>query len=121
MTSEEREQWAQEAERSINIPAMMDLPCGQIERNAHEKLVGWYLQKAFELGLSGQRDVYVEERRDMLERLQHYIATTAPTKRCPCKKGVVLVKTSQHVGACDAKPAVYRKENELGRSRRNGC
>ena len=49
----------------------------------------------------------------MLERLQHYIATTAPTKRYPCKKAVVMVKACQHMGACDARAAQYRNESEL--------
>ena len=66
MTSDEREQWAQDAERTINIRAMMELPCGQLEGIAREKWVGWYVQKAMELGLSGQREVYGDERRVVL-------------------------------------------------------
>ena len=85
MTDEERVQWAKDAERNINIPAMMDLPCGQIEGIAHEKWVGWYLQKAVELGLSEERNVFVDDREPVLERLKNFIATTPPAMRCPCK------------------------------------
>ena len=57
--------------------------------------------------------MYVDERRDLLDRLQHYMATTPPEKRCPYGKGVVLLKAKQHMGSCDAKPALLRKESEL--------
>ena len=40
MRSEEREQLAQEAKMSINMWGMIDVRCGQIEVNAHEKWVG---------------------------------------------------------------------------------
>ena len=65
------------------------------------------------VGDVGQREVFGDKQRDVLERLQHYIARTPPAKRCPCQKGAVLVKASQHMGPCDEKPALIRKESEL--------
>ena len=52
-------------------------------------------------------------RTDVLERLQHYMASTPPAKRCPCGKGVVLLQANHHLGSCDAKYALIRKESEL--------
>ena len=61
ITTEEMEQWAQDSERIINIRAMLYAPCGKIEGNAHEKWVERWIQKAVELGLSDQREVYGDE------------------------------------------------------------
>ena len=113
MTAEEREQWAKDAERIINIPEMMDYKCGQAKAMVHEKSVGWYLQKALELGLSEERNVFGDDCEHVLERLKEYIASTPPAMRCPCKRGVALAKAGQHWGVCDAKPALIRKEREL--------
>ena len=113
MTAEEREQWAKDGERVINIPRMMDVPCGQIAGNAHMKVLNWHLQKAKELGLTGNGDATGDGPGAVLERLKNHIATTPPAMRCPCKKGVALVKARQHLGACDAKPALIRKERQL--------
>ena len=97
-----REQWEQ---RLINIRVMMEhLPCGQIEGIAHEKWVGWWVRKVEER--EGIRD-------GVLERLQHFIATTPPAERSPCRKGVVLLKASEQLASCDPQPASIRKENEL--------
>ena len=92
---------------------MMDLACGQIEGIAHEMWVGWYLQKAEELVLSDEREVFGDDREPVLEGLKNFIATTPPPIRCPCKKGVALAKAGQHSGVCDAKLALIRKEREL--------
>ena len=113
MTTDERAQCAKDGDRIINIPDMMDFKCGQAEAMVHDKWVGWFLQKAFELGLSEVRDPNWDERKAALERLKEYIATTPPAMRCPCKKGVALAKVCQYWGACDAKPALIRKEREL--------
>ena len=115
MTAEEREQWAKDAERVINIPRMMDVPCGQKAGNAHMRWVDWYLQKAKELGLTGNGDASGDGPEAVLERLKEYIATTPPAMRCPCKKGVALAKAGQHLSYCDARPALIRKERELKR------
>ena len=112
MTAEEREQWAKDAER-INIPRLLDVPCGQIAGNAHLKVLNWYLQKGEELGLSGKGDPAGDSQEAVLERFKEYIATTPPAMRCPCKKGVALTKACQHWGGCDAKPALIRKERQL--------
>ena len=88
---------AKDAEFYINIPEMLDLKCGQIERSAHDKWVGWYLQKA-ELVLSEQREVNGDDREAVLVSLMNYIATTPPAMRCSCKKGVEVVKAGQHWG-----------------------
>ena len=77
--------------------------------------VGLYLQKAVELGLSGQREVYGDERSYVAERLQHNMATTQPAKRCPCVKGMVHLKASRQKGSCDANPTLIRKESELNK------
>ena len=114
MTAEEREQWAKDAER-INIPRMLDVPCGQIAGNAHLKVLNWYLQKGEELGLSGKGDPAGDSQEAVLERFKEYIATTPPAMRCPCKKGVALAKAGQHLSYCDARPALIRKERELKR------
>ena len=113
MTTGEREQWDQDTERIINIRAMMDMPCGQSERLAHEKWVGWWLQKAVELGLSRQLEVFGGERREVLERIQHFMPPTPPEKRCLCGKGMVLLNAMQQIWSCDVKPALIRKESEL--------
>ena len=113
MTTEEREQWAKDSDRIVNIGEMMDLKCGQAEAMVHDNWVGWYLQKAFELGLSQELDPNWDELKAALERPKEYIATTPPAMRCPCKKGVLLVKAGQLWGVCDAKPALIRKEREL--------
>ena len=113
MTTDQREQWAQDAERSINIRAMMYTGCGQMEGIAHDHWLWWWLQKAGELVLSGQRDVNGDERSDVLERLQHNLATTPPDQRWPCWKGLVLLKLKQDIGSFDAKPGLIRKESEL--------
>ena len=112
MTAEEREQWAKDAEK-MNIPRMLDIPCGQIEGNAHMKWLNWYLQKGEELGLTGKGDATGDGPEAVLERLKNYIATTPPALRCPCKKGVALAKAGQHWSDCDARPALIRKEREL--------
>ena len=50
MTTEERAQSVTNAERIINIREMLDLKYGQAEAMVHEKWMGWYLDKAFDLG-----------------------------------------------------------------------
>ena len=122
MTTEERVQWAKDADRIINIAEMMDLKCGQAEALVHDKWVGWYLQKAIELGLSEERDPNWDERKAALEGLKEYIATTPPAMRCPCKKGVALVKAGQHWGVCGAnQPSIARRGSSRRWRRRSGC
>ena len=122
MTTEESEQLAQDAEQNINIRATMHTLCGQIEGMAHHKWVGWWRQKAVELGLSGQREVYGDERRDLLERLQHYMATTPPEKRCRYGKGWCCSRPSNTWGHATQSPLSFARRASLRRLRRgSGC
>ena len=115
MTTEvkSKDQWPRDAERITNIRAMIDVQCWQIKGIAHEKWLVWWLHKAVVVGLSQQREVSGDERREVLERIKTYIAITPPEKRCACEKRVVVLKAKPHMGSCDRKPALISKESEL--------
>ena len=110
MTSAEREQWAKAAERTINIRALGDdLPCKQMACLEVEKERDWWVQKAKELNLWNQGD----DDRVVLGRVQEYLATTPPELWCPCNKGVVLEKASQHLAGCDARTGLLLLKEKL--------
>ena len=49
----------------------------------------------------------------MLIVMQLFIATTAPEKRYPCTRGVVLNKFEEHFPECEAVPALELKAQQL--------
>ena len=69
----------------------------------------WWVQKGKELKLWNQGD----DDRVVLGRVQEYLATTPPELWCPCNKGVVLEKASQHLAGCDARPGLLLMEEKL--------
>ena len=73
----------------------METPSGQIEGIAKEK---WVVPPEGDgAGVVSRVVVHGDQQRGELERLQHYMSTTAPAKRCPFQKMVLLLKSSQHM------------------------
>ena len=50
--------------------------------------------------------------RDMLVRIQQYIATTTPEMRCPWNSRVVVITIEDHFPECDAIPGLELKAKQ---------
>ena len=57
--------------------------------------------------------MYGAEILEVVERLQHDMATSPAGKRAPCTKGMKFLKAVEHLGSWDVEPALVRKEREL--------
>ena len=107
--AEIRGSWAQEPKEMISVDYLLELFINQLACWPREVGVRKWHALADKLDLVHPGDL----NRDMLVRMQQYIATPPPEMRCPCTRGIVLNTIEEHFPECDASPALELKAKQL--------
>lgn len=97
-------------------------PVGKFSEMHMRSRWGWYLLKPVELSISGERDVYGDERPDEQERLQRFLPTTTPSdvvpgERRPGAQGQTAHTLVRGLGP----PSVARRASLWSSSRGSDC
>ena len=94
--------WAEQAKEKIDVDDLLQVFSSQAASCSTEVQLRKWNALAIKLGVTNVQD----RTRDMLIKMQQYIALTPHALRCPCAQGMEVNSISDYFPGCDQVPAL---------------